>query len=97
MANQLDHDALLKLLMTAFFQDFLELFAPDIVHLEHQAQADAHLDRRMFRYFARFYDRFDMPIIPIALCPYTRPRKAARDRHALALVTQSITLPRLKA
>jgi predicted transposase/invertase (TIGR01784 family) len=28
-----------------------------LIHLEHQAQADAQLDRRMFRYFARFYDR----------------------------------------
>jgi hypothetical protein len=26
------------------------------------------LDRRMFRYFARFYDRYDRPIYPIALC-----------------------------
>jgi predicted transposase/invertase (TIGR01784 family) len=39
-----------------------------IVHLEHQAQEDQVLDRRMFRYFARFYDRYDMPIYPIALC-----------------------------
>jgi hypothetical protein len=55
-----------------------------IVHLEHQAQEDAELDRRMFRYFARFYDRYDMPIYPIALCSYASPRRAAKERHHLA-------------
>jgi hypothetical protein len=55
-----------------------------IVHLEHQAQEDVVLDRRMFRYFARFYDRYDMPIYPIALCSYTTPRRAAKERHQLA-------------
>ncbi len=55
-----------------------------IVHLEHQAQEDVALDRRMFRYFARFYDRYDMPIYPIALCSYASPRPAAKERHHLA-------------
>jgi hypothetical protein len=38
----------------------------------------------MFRYFARFYDRYDMPIYPIALCSYASPRRAAKERHHLA-------------
>ena len=56
-----------------------------IIHLEHQAQADNALDRRMFCYFARFYDRYAMPIYPIALCSYASPRRPAPDQHRLAL------------
>jgi predicted transposase YdaD len=125
MPNTIDHDALFKMLLSAFFREFLALFAEDVhqrisadplifldkesysdlldpdrreadlvvqtrlqghpttvlIHLEHQAQADALLDRRMFRYFARFYDRYDTPIYPIVLCSYATPRRAAPDRH----------------
>jgi hypothetical protein len=60
------------------------------IHLEHQAQADHALDRRMFRYFARFYDRYDLPVYPIALCSYARPRTPAIDRHRLQIVTRTV-------
>jgi predicted transposase/invertase (TIGR01784 family) len=36
-----------------------------LIHLEHQAQDDPTLDRRLFRYFARFYDKFGLPVYPI--------------------------------
>lgn len=61
-----------------------------LIHLEHQAQADRALDRRMFRYFARFYDRYDLPVYPIALCSYARPRTPAIDRHQLQIVTRPV-------
>lgn len=134
MAQTIDHDALFKRLLTSFFREFLELFAPDLaaaldpeplvfldkesfsdlldpdrreadlvvqarlrdqpatllIHLEHQAQADAALDRRMFRYFGRFYDRYDLPVYPIALCSYPRPRTAAADRHCIRILTHTV-------
>jgi predicted transposase YdaD len=61
-----------------------------LIHLEHQAQADRALDRRMFRYFARFYDRYDLPVYPIALCSYARPRTPATDHHRLQIVTRTV-------
>ena len=110
------YDGAFKVLLTEFFREFLELFAPVLaaqlvdddvtflatesfadlidtqrrnadmvvqtrlrtgnatilVHLEHQAQPDDVLARRMFRYFSRFHDRYDLPIYPIALCSYQR-------------------------
>jgi hypothetical protein len=60
-----------------------------LIHLEHQAHADAALDRRMFRYFARLYDRYDQPIYPIALCSYPRPRRPA-DRHELRAAQRTV-------
>jgi len=125
----IDHDAIFKQLLTAFFVEFLDLFAPEvlalldrasltfldkesfgdlvdperreadlvvqaqlagqtaylIVHLEHQAQEDAAIHRRMFRYFARLYDRYDVPIYPIVLCSYLTPRTPVADRHQVAV------------
>jgi hypothetical protein len=61
-----------------------------LIHLEHQAQDDPTLDRRLFRYFARFYDKFGLPVYPIALCSYARPRTPARDRHEVRIVSRTI-------
>jgi hypothetical protein len=134
MPAAIDHDALFKLVLTAFFREFIDLVAPDLaaaldpeppvfldkesfadlfdpdrreadlvaqvrlrhhpatllIHLEHQAQADAALDRRMFRYFARLYDRYDQPISPIARCSYPRPRRPAADRHELRAAQRTV-------
>jgi hypothetical protein len=134
MLAALDHDALFKLVLTAFFREFIDLVAPDLaaaldpappvfldkesfadlfdpdrreadlvaqvrlrqhsatllIHLEHQAQADAALDRRMFRYFARLYDRYDQPIYPIALCSYPRSRHPAADRHEVRAAQRTV-------
>jgi predicted transposase/invertase (TIGR01784 family) len=56
-----------------------------LIHLEHQAQEDRTLDRRMFRYFARFYDRYDQVIYPVALCSYPTPQRGATSAHRLAV------------
>ena len=134
MARRIDHDALFKLLLTSFFREFLELFAPELaealdpaplvfldkesfstlldpdrreadlvvqarlrdepatllIHLEHQAQEDKMLDRRMFRYFARFYDAFDLPVYPIALCSYAKPRRSAASRHQVIILARHV-------
>lgn len=46
-----------------------------LIHVEHQAQAQADFGRRMFRYFARLHDRYALPVYPIVLFSYTRPRR----------------------
>ena len=56
-----------------------------LVHLEHQAQDDSVLARRMFRYFGRFHERYDVPIYPIALCSYPSPRIAVPAHYAVAV------------
>jgi predicted transposase YdaD len=61
-----------------------------LIHLEHQAQEDRQIDRRMFRYFARFYDRYDCPIYPLALCSYPSPRRAAPAHHRVAIGTTPV-------
>jgi predicted transposase YdaD len=61
-----------------------------LIHLEHQAQEDPHLDRRMFHYFARFYDRYGHAIAPIALCSYHSPRRQAPQQHQVQIGDRQI-------
>jgi hypothetical protein len=55
-----------------------------IVHIEHQAQEDMVLHERMFRYFAKFHDRYDAPVYPIALCSYRSPKQVAPDQYTVS-------------
>ena len=68
------------LVVQARFRDQPTTF---IVHLEHQAQEDNVLHQRMFRYFAKFHDRYQVPVYPIALCSYRTPKQVAPDRYAV--------------
>ena len=61
-----------------------------LIHLEHQAQRDRATARRMFRYFARFYDRYDTPIYPIVLCSYPSPLAPAPTAHRMDVLGEPV-------
>ena len=46
-----------------------------LIHVENQAYPQADFGRRMFRYFARLFEKFAIPIYPIVIFSYDAPRK----------------------
>jgi hypothetical protein len=56
-----------------------------IFHLEHQAQPQHLVDRRMFRYFCRFYDTYDLPVFSILCCSYASPTTPVVDQHQIRI------------
>ncbi|MBD1924952.1 DUF4351 domain-containing protein [Trichocoleus sp. FACHB-90] len=52
-----------------------------LIHLEHQAQPQADFGRRMFRYFARLYEKFAIPVYPIAIFSYNSPKLPQPNFH----------------
>jgi hypothetical protein len=61
-----------------------------LIHVEHQAQEDSVLHQRMFRYFAKFHNRYDAPLYPIALCSYLTPHERAPDRYTVSFPEFSV-------
>jgi predicted transposase YdaD len=55
-----------------------------LVHVENQASRQQAFARRMFRYFARLHDKYDLPVYPVAVFSYDRPRRAEPDRYEVA-------------
>ena len=51
-----------------------------LIHVEHQAKADAHLLARLGEYACRDYRRYGIPVYPVALLSYKSPAKAAPTR-----------------
>ncbi|BAY25793.1 hypothetical protein NIES2100_56010 [Calothrix sp. NIES-2100] len=55
-----------------------------LVHLEHQAYYQEAFDLRMYRYFARLYEKYALPVYPIALFSYDSPKKTEPNLHQVA-------------
>jgi predicted transposase YdaD len=48
-----------------------------LIHLENQASSQSNFNQRMFRYFARLHEKFNLPIYPIVIFSYDQPKKQA--------------------
>lgn len=55
-----------------------------LIHVENQAQQQANFSKRMFKYFSRLYEKFDLPIYPIAIFSYKYPKTIETDRHQVS-------------
>ncbi len=52
-----------------------------MIHVENQSSPDTNFNRRMFRYFARLHEKFALPIYPVVVFSYDKPRKQAESRY----------------
>jgi hypothetical protein len=44
-----------------------------LVHVENQSQSQGDFGKRMFSYFARLHEKYDLPVYPIAVLTYDSP------------------------
>ncbi len=47
-----------------------------LVHVENQATPQADFPKRMFRYFARLTEKYDLPVYPVVIFSYDAPQRA---------------------
>jgi len=52
-----------------------------LIHVEHQARAEGEFGRRLFRYFARLYDKHELPVYPVVIFSYDAPKRAEPESH----------------
>ncbi len=52
-----------------------------LIHLEHQSKREKDFAKRMFFYFARLTEKFALPVYPIALFSYDKPRTAEKSQY----------------
>lgn len=56
-----------------------------LIHIESQATPQSDFAKRMFRYFARLYEKHDLPVYPIALFTFGRPMRREPDTFTVRL------------
>ncbi|ANV83157.1 flagellar assembly protein H [Picosynechococcus sp. PCC 7003] len=61
-----------------------------LVHIENQATSQAEFAERMFLYFARLYEKYRLPIYPIALFSYRSPQRLEPETFSVAFPAKQI-------
>jgi predicted transposase YdaD len=52
-----------------------------VVHVETQSDRQPKFDRRLYGYFARLYEKYDLPIYPVAVLSFDQPRTKQPCAH----------------
>jgi hypothetical protein len=61
-----------------------------IIHVETQAQAQKEFGRRLFRYFSRLHDKYNLPVYPIVLFSFRSPRKLQPDVYRVQFPNKTV-------
>lgn len=75
------------LLAKAHFRDRDAFF---LIHVENQAEAQEAFTKRMFRYFARLHEKFDLPVYPIAVLSYDSPQRPEPDEYRVTFPDRAV-------
>jgi hypothetical protein len=55
-----------------------------LIHVEDQEEPQEGFPKRMFRYFARLREKYDLPVYPVALFTFSAPQRPEPDSFAVA-------------
>jgi len=52
-----------------------------IIHVEAQSYSEKDFAKRMFKYFARLYEKYNLPIYPVVIFSFDEPKRAEPTNH----------------
>jgi hypothetical protein len=52
-----------------------------LIHVENQSYTQSEFAKRMFKYFARLYEKYDLPIYPLVIFSFDEPKRAESTNH----------------
>lgn len=60
-----------------------------LIHVENQSYTESEFAKRMFKYFARLHEKYDLPIYPVVIFSFDEPKRAESQNYR-------VTFPDLK-
>lgn len=61
-----------------------------LIHVEDQAKAQSRYPRRMFLYFAKLLEKYDLPVYPISVFTYDRPKRPEEDKYIISFPDKKV-------
>ncbi|WP_026731275.1 DUF4351 domain-containing protein [Fischerella sp. PCC 9605] len=55
-----------------------------LIHVENQSYNQPDFSKRMFRYFSRLYEKFDLPVYPVVVFSFDNPKTPQPNLHKVA-------------
>ncbi|MHC5931909.1 Rpn family recombination-promoting nuclease/putative transposase [Nostoc sp.] len=54
-----------------------------LIHVENQSYTETAFAKRMFKYFARLYEKYDCAIYPVVIFSFDEPKRAESTNHSV--------------
>lgn len=61
-----------------------------LIHVESQSRSDGGFPGRMFRYFARLTEKYDLPVYPVVIYSYKAPRRAEPNLYEVVFPDRTV-------
>ena len=61
-----------------------------LIHLEHQSKREKAFARRMFLYFARLSEKYALPVYPIAVFSYDKPKTLEENQYVVSFADKKV-------
>ncbi|MHC5739957.1 Rpn family recombination-promoting nuclease/putative transposase [Nostoc sp.] len=52
-----------------------------LIHVENQSYTETAFAKRMFKYFARLHEKYDLPIYPVVIFSFDKPKRAEPQNY----------------
>ncbi len=61
-----------------------------LIHVEAQSYSQAEFAKRMFQYFARLHEKYDLPVYPIVIFSFDEPKRPEPCNYSVAFPTLNV-------
>ena len=61
-----------------------------LIHVENQSAAQSGFPKRMFRYFARLTEKYDLPVYPVVIFSYDAPHRPEPSRYVVTFPGKTV-------
>lgn len=61
-----------------------------LIHIENQSSTETEFPLRMFTYFARLHEKYQLPVYPVVIFSYDTPKKAAPTQYLVAFPGETV-------
>jgi hypothetical protein len=61
-----------------------------LIHVENQSYTQSEFAKRMFKYFARLYEKYDLPIYPVVIFSFDEPKRTEWTNHCLTFTDLNV-------
>ena len=61
-----------------------------LIQIENQSSKQTNFSKRMYVYFSRLYEKYDLPVVAVAVFSYDKPLKREPSRHTLKFLGKKI-------
>ncbi|WP_017652963.1 Rpn family recombination-promoting nuclease/putative transposase [Fortiea contorta] len=61
-----------------------------LIHVENQSYNQSELAKRIFKYFARLYEKYDLPIYPVVIFSFDEPKRPEPQNYRVAFADLNV-------